>query len=42
MYICITDPQVMGSYLARILQWVAMPFSRGSSQSRKTQEYWSG
>ena len=47
------DYTVQGILQARILEWVAFPFSRGSSQlrdrtqvsriaTREAQEYWSG
>ena len=42
LYLILCDPRdcswpgssVYGIFQARILEWVAMPFSRGSSQSR--------
>ena len=53
---CLTlcDPWTVGFFQARILEWVAFPSSRGSSQPRSSalqadslpageaQEYWSG
>ena len=34
VYICVCGSSVHGILQARILEWVAVPFSRGSSQSR--------